>query len=1613
MSSQPKQFKANQEYIEEQQKVNELTLIIQQQEEIRKLKEQLENQSHTSLLEKQQQEIEALRRTNAKFLTNITEPVFTVNPVQTLPTPRKLDLSMKNNTEPPPEQEDDFTKYVKSKVSSRTTSDWDKICIRGADTFVLEWSTVMRKYRPVGVDASVSLKERDIYNFFVNENFEDDEANLAAQYIVEKLSLRKEYIEAQKKLKAKEVKEQKELNDRVSGYKNKPTVRLGSLLNDLYSFELYITNRNVLPGDILPLLATCVDEDKSDEVMKTLGSINVSWNDCKSDILFLLDNTKTVAYYKQELLALRPKSGESVYKYHKRFMAYVSILKLDLIEARDIFILTLPDYVRRKIYEATAPRPGFSQPEWNLLDVMKYLEKVFTPHEDSTYLKSNATPKTMIAQAFDSVRKNRLMDKSKRSNRFKQQSKEKKEEADHSHVIHCYKCNKKAAKDNGGHYQPACPEKEGSIVNGNLVKENKYKPEGEKKRPFSGKFIKNKTMPNRKMMRVNKMEFIQVKKGDAIAPAANSDTEESSIYIHDATDEESDEEDEDESMNDSNKLDSDNDVMYEDLQYADATINGLSTRALVDKGAQLSVISLEFLMKSIRETKNKVSLNKKADILVRFPDKRTVKCMSARMKVDYKGTSIEHTFVVMQELDEDVIFGRPICKIFHIKDIYETLPDISNDTVEEFLKKYAPTPIDEVINRDYEEDQRGVKYHPEAKKYLELIAKYLQANAATIDKHSTIGTIGIRFTDKESRRKGSWSRSYHPLEAELRFHEVVKEWIRDKIVEEMVDLDSHRTVDEKDLGLFNTNWFLIMKGKPRFVFNFIPINKLIEDDTNDVPGIDEVFKKVGSSGAHIFSKLDLKSAYHQICLKPEDKSITGFTCLGKRYRFITAPLGLKHIPSIFQRMIKALLQACGLSDFACNHVDDIIIYSKTLDEHVVHVQKVLDALTSVNLTIQPAKCNFFATKVPLLGFWIEQGGMRPNVDKLCNMLNTPERPNTRKKIQRFVGFINFFRRFIPHATDLLYPIMSMKQKSFNWEDYPELEEAYKKIYDALITNVPFLHYPDPNVVLELATDASDVGIGGALYQVIDGEKRYLGFHSRVFTKSEKLYFTPKKELLSIIVHINYYRHHLLGRYFKLHTDAKSLTNIIRTLEQPNTKDSILAGWVATISEFSFEVHHIKGEDNVLPDLLSRLNKITTNTHKRPVSAQREKEIIEEAHQSHWGANGMYNYIRINHSDVLIKNAMQKCLDYIKQCDICQKVNGHRIGYAPLQEPKFCMPGEHIHIDIMFLPESLKGYTQLLVMVDKFTRFVWLKPVLSKEKEAVSQAILEVFLSYGFPSTIKSDQGNEFVNSAVQEVCKLAGTQHNKVVAYNHHANGLVESQNKTIRTTLKKMEMSFHDKKYKGRWDELVPACMFAMNSRIHSEILASPFSLMFGRSPFNFANTSEKDEKALQDDRKKMQQFWNTHKEIVPTLIHKMRVDKFEKSKYHKKTSEFNVGDQVVLRNPKKRKGDELYEGPYEVIGTTDVNGEYIIKSDYEKGLKVPANYLKRTKLDGDLLNRPAYQEQIDEDEELDETGIDDLSQESYVPKAVVTTSVNDDSLASGRVTRKRIIRKPSEAKQ
>jgi hypothetical protein len=193
------------------------------------------------------------------------------------------------------------------------------------------------------------------------------------------------------------------------------------------------------------------------------------------------------------------------------------------------------------------------------------------------------------------------------------------------------------------------------------------------------------------------------------------------------------------------------------------------------------------------------------------------------------------------------------------------LPDFTADEIQTMLLNYRTEPIEEILETERKFESDGIKLHPNAQEFLQKIKAFIVANEKTVTEHSTLDEIQIEFLDENNRKIGLWSRQMvMPPDAEEMFEKTVLQWIKEKICEEIIDLDDNRTAQEKEMGVFNTNCFLTFSGKWHFVHNFTLLNKLIKDDTNDIPGIDTIFQKLAKSGATIYSKIDLltyKSCY--------------------------------------------------------------------------------------------------------------------------------------------------------------------------------------------------------------------------------------------------------------------------------------------------------------------------------------------------------------------------------------------------------------------------------------------------------------------------------------------------------------------------------------------------------------------------------------------------------------------------------------------------------------------------------------------------------------------------------------------------------------------------------
>ncbi|PRP73043.1 hypothetical protein PROFUN_16753, partial [Planoprotostelium fungivorum] len=299
-------------------------------------------------------------------------------------------------------------------------------------------------------------------------------------------------------------------------------------------------------------------------------------------------------------------------------------------------------------------------------------------------------------------------------------------------------------------------------------------------------------------------------------------------------------------------------------------------------------------------------------------------------------------------------------------------------------------------------------------------------------------------------------------------------------------------------------------GRVRVCIDPRPINMVSQDDKYPLPDANELLCRM--KGACIFSTLDCTDAYHSLPIAEKDQHKTAFTWNGKMYVFVRAPFGFKQIPGKFQRVMHIIFRN---THFVIIYMDDITVYSFNLEHHSEHVCHTINLLTENGFRLNITKYKWALTRITFLGHIVDAVGSRVNPAKLADCENWPK-PTTGKHIQQFLGFVNYWRDNIPLLSSLTSRLDALR----NEKDITHLwtidhDEDYNRIL-AILRSGTMLHHADFNYPFFGASDASGTGIGGCVYQIIEGTTRYVLFCSRSLTPAERNYSATKRELLALI-----------------------------------------------------------------------------------------------------------------------------------------------------------------------------------------------------------------------------------------------------------------------------------------------------------------------------------------------------------------------------------------------------------------------------------------------------------------------------------------------------------------
>ncbi|UYV70783.1 K02A2.6-like [Cordylochernes scorpioides] len=398
-----------------------------------------------------------------------------------------------------------------------------------------------------------------------------------------------------------------------------------------------------------------------------------------------------------------------------------------------------------------------------------------------------------------------------------------------------------------------------------------------------------------------------------------------------------------------------------------------------------------------------------------------------------------------------------------------------------------------------------------------------------------------------------------------------------------------------------TDWCapMVIVPKPssndlRICVDLTALNKFVKREHYPIPSVEYTLAQMG--GAKLFSKLDANSGFWQIPLSEESSSLTTFLTPFGRYRFKRLPFGISSAPEVFQRKMSNLLES--QSGVNC-HMDDIVIWGATQEEHDERLRCVLRKLQDSGLTLNKEKCIFSVKEIKFLGHLITERGVLPDPNKVQAIREFPS-PSSISEVRRFLGMVNFTGKFIPDLSTILYPLNQLLVKRNDWRWDSAQEEAFEKVKKLLSTS-PALTLFDPNLPTTVSADASSYGLGAVLLQKSeDGYQKAVAYASRTMSETEKRWAQIEKESLAIVWACERFQDYLMGNTFSIETDHKPLIPIFSTknLDEMTPRIQRLR---LRMMRYSYSIYHTPGKDIVVADALSR----------SPIKISHEKDLENE------------------------------------------------------------------------------------------------------------------------------------------------------------------------------------------------------------------------------------------------------------------------------------------------------------------------------------------------------------------------------------------------------------------
>ena len=412
----------------------------------------------------------------------------------------------------------------------------------------------------------------------------------------------------------------------------------------------------------------------------------------------------------------------------------------------------------------------------------------------------------------------------------------------------------------------------------------------------------------------------------------------------------------------------------------------------------------------------------------------------------------------------------------------------------------------------------------------------------------------------------------------------------DELRRQLKDLHEHEFIRPSSSPYGAPVLFVSKKeGTMRMCSDYRGLNSLTRRDAYPLPRIDELLDRL--TGAKVFTKLDLRSDFWQIPIAPEDIHKTAFKTRYGQFEYTVMPFGLTNAPTTFQALMNRVIQPY-IDEFVVVYLDDILIYSRSHQEHGGHVRLVLDNLRKAKLYAKRSKCLFFKDEVEFCGFYVSAAGLHVGADKTRAVAAWPQ-PRSVKEVRGFLGFCNYYRRFLEGFSAVAAPLTELTKgalgtQKFRWDSAQEA--AFQALKHAL-THAPILLNPDTTKPFILYTDASEQALGAVLLQDQGDGLKPCAYESKKLKDAELNYTISEKEAYALVHACRKFRCYLHSKIsFTVRTDNSPLL----FLQTKPTLTGRQARWLGKLAQFKYTIEHKAGKINMAdglsrrPDLLATL-----------------------------------------------------------------------------------------------------------------------------------------------------------------------------------------------------------------------------------------------------------------------------------------------------------------------------------------------------------------------------------------------------------------------------------------